>query len=641
MSKKLLFLLFIVAAFLTFGANEVKADNPIPVINSISPSAKTAGGLSFTLTVNGAGFISSSVVNFNASPRTTTYVSSTRLTATITSTDITAVGNYPITVTSPGPGGGTSNAKTLTVTPGFLTPTIMFISPSLVFAGGTSFTLTVNGTNFFNYISTVKINGSSRTTTYVSSTTLTATITTADIALGGLSNITVFNNIIFGGTSNNSVLTVNNPIPTTTSILPTSKTNGDPVPFALTVNGSNFVASSVIYINGLAVSTVYISSSQLTTTIAALPPPGIHLITVVNPLPGGGTSNSQTLTIYNAPPTANNLSVSSNVCPVLENTGLATFSWTYNDIDNNNEKKFQIQIDNNSDFSSPAVDDFSDNLNNVPPTQNQQAVFITVGGTGIDSLLYNTTYYWRVMVWEVPPVSPYQSDNSGWVCPGQSGECPGTPYITINHPGPYADFSYSATSPSVLFNNNSFCYGQGGACTYLWDFGDGTESTTENPTHPYPEADSYSVILTVSDNDGFECAKTQDITTVSNNFSFGKVFWKEFSSFLFDSFITCGNGFLEPPELCDDGNLTNGDGCSSACLPEMPPPPPPPPLSHCSDLADNDGDSLIDMFDPGCSAPADLSEISECADMVDNDSDTFVDTIDPQCTGPSDNSEAF
>ena len=33
MSKKLLFLLFIVAAFLTFGANEVKADNPIPFWN--------------------------------------------------------------------------------------------------------------------------------------------------------------------------------------------------------------------------------------------------------------------------------------------------------------------------------------------------------------------------------------------------------------------------------------------------------------------------------------------------------------------------------------------------------------------------------------------------------------------------------
>lgn len=30
----------------------------------------------------------------------------------------------------------------------------------------------------------------------------------------------------------------------------------------------------------------------------------------------------------------------------------------------------------------------------------------------------------------------------------------------------------------------------------------------------------------------------------------------------------CGNGTLEPDESCDDGNLVDGDGCSSTCLPE-------------------------------------------------------------------------
>ena len=28
---------------------------------------------------------------------------------------------------------------------------------------------------------------------------------------------------------------------------------------------------------------------------------------------------------------------------------------------------------------------------------------------------------------------------------------------------------------------------------------------------------------------------------------------------------TCGNGVLDKFEQCDDGNLTNGDGCSSLC----------------------------------------------------------------------------
>lgn len=32
----------------------------------------------------------------------------------------------------------------------------------------------------------------------------------------------------------------------------------------------------------------------------------------------------------------------------------------------------------------------------------------------------------------------------------------------------------------------------------------------------------------------------------------------------------CGDGLLDRPELCDDGNLVDGDGCSSACVPDGP-----------------------------------------------------------------------
>lgn len=28
----------------------------------------------------------------------------------------------------------------------------------------------------------------------------------------------------------------------------------------------------------------------------------------------------------------------------------------------------------------------------------------------------------------------------------------------------------------------------------------------------------------------------------------------------------CGDGSMEGPEKCDDGNTADGDGCSSACL---------------------------------------------------------------------------
>jgi cysteine-rich repeat protein len=37
----------------------------------------------------------------------------------------------------------------------------------------------------------------------------------------------------------------------------------------------------------------------------------------------------------------------------------------------------------------------------------------------------------------------------------------------------------------------------------------------------------------------------------------------------------CGDGTVDAGEQCDDGNTTNGDGCSSTCQTEPPPPPPP------------------------------------------------------------------
>ena len=72
-------------------------------------------------------------------------------------------------------------------------PTTTSINPSSATAGGAGFSLTVNGTNFVNGVSTVRWNGSDRTTAFVSSTELTATINAADIAAAGSATVTVLN----------------------------------------------------------------------------------------------------------------------------------------------------------------------------------------------------------------------------------------------------------------------------------------------------------------------------------------------------------------------------------------------------------------------------------------------------------------
>ena len=81
---------------------------PVPLINQpLVPTTATPGGAGFTLTVNGTGFISGATVNWNGSARTTNFVSSSQLTATINAADIATAGTAAVTVSNPS--SGTSN----------------------------------------------------------------------------------------------------------------------------------------------------------------------------------------------------------------------------------------------------------------------------------------------------------------------------------------------------------------------------------------------------------------------------------------------------------------------------------------------------------------------------------------------------
>ena len=89
-----------------------------------------------------------------------------------------------------------------------------------------------------------------------------------------------------------------NPVPSAGSLSPTSVVAGS-ASFVLTVNGSNFESSSVIRWSGTDRTTTFVSGTQLQTTIPAslVAMGGSAPVTVANPPPGGGTSNSLTFTI--------------------------------------------------------------------------------------------------------------------------------------------------------------------------------------------------------------------------------------------------------------------------------------------------------------------------------------------------------
>jgi hypothetical protein len=95
----------------------VAQNNPAPVVfQPLTPDHIAPGTVNpVTVTVRGANFVADSIVNWNGSPRTTTYVSKSSLRAVINPTDVAATGTGAVSVTNPLPGGGTSNVVYLPI----------------------------------------------------------------------------------------------------------------------------------------------------------------------------------------------------------------------------------------------------------------------------------------------------------------------------------------------------------------------------------------------------------------------------------------------------------------------------------------------------------------------------------------------
>lgn len=283
-------------------------DYPAPTLTSLSPSSATEGDAGFTLTVNGTNFSSTSVVRFNGVDLPTVVSSTVLATATISADKITVGGEYDVTVFTSTPGGGESTAQTFDVE--HRVPTLASVSPTSATAAGAAFTLTATGTNF-SPNSVVQWNGSDRVTTFVSTTQITAAITAADIATGGAAVVKVVSPNPGGGTTAELSFTINYPVPTLTSLDPTTVSDGI-ANFTLNVTGTKFFAASVVHWNGTPRTTTFISSTKLSAAIASadVDTAGIQSVTVVNPSPAGGTSNSVAFQVGTVPAISSALSTS-------------------------------------------------------------------------------------------------------------------------------------------------------------------------------------------------------------------------------------------------------------------------------------------------------------------------------------------
>jgi hypothetical protein len=188
--------------------------SPVPMITALSPSAVPAGSASFNLSITGTNFVSQSTVMVNGNGRPTTFINATSLEAAVSSSDVTTGGTVQISVLNPQPQGGNSDSFPLSVTNPV--PIILSISPTAAGAGSASTVLAFTGSGFVPN-STVLINGAAHTLVFAGATSIETTLTPADLANGGVSQVQVVNPAPGGGPSNIELFYVN---PSDTAGLP-------------------------------------------------------------------------------------------------------------------------------------------------------------------------------------------------------------------------------------------------------------------------------------------------------------------------------------------------------------------------------------------------------------------------------------
>jgi hypothetical protein len=188
------------------------ANNPVPVLSSMSPVSAPLFSPDTVLTVNGSGFFLGSFVQWNGMNLPTTFVGPTQLTAILSSTlfmqfsPFTFGSTAQITVFNPAPGGGASAPLVFSVSSLTGAPSINSIAPNTAVAGDFSFRLVVTGSGLLN--SRIFWGGTQLLGFSPSDTEAIAFVPSALIASAGTAQVNAAGP---GGTSNSVPFTVTAP----------------------------------------------------------------------------------------------------------------------------------------------------------------------------------------------------------------------------------------------------------------------------------------------------------------------------------------------------------------------------------------------------------------------------------------------
>jgi gliding motility-associated-like protein len=259
-----------------------------------------------------------------------------------------------------------------------------------------------------------------------------------------------------------------------------------------------------------------------TTQTIVMPTPGTYWVTVTR----FGCTATDTVQVTLNPAPNISLNQDTVICSqsaqvVLDaGSGFGSYLWNNGDTTQTTTVgpgTYIVIVTNSFGCSSPSSDTANIVLNIPQPTLGQDTVIcdpngtITINaGSGFSSYLWSNGDQTQTTV--VPPGSYFVTVTNSDGCSGISSDS-----ITINVLPTIALFDNSVDTTliglPVQFVDSSEA-GTGTLATWLWDFGDGSTSTDQNPQHQYSDTGSYNVTLIVTNSEGCTDTFTVVVTVI-------------------------------------------------------------------------------------------------------------------------------
>ncbi len=473
-------------------ASTVVAVNANPIANASNGGAYCAGQTISLQTTATGSFAWSGPNGFTSTSQNPTIANSTTANA----------GTYTLVVTN-------ANSCTAQATTNVVVNAVPTVTASNTgaYCAGETISLRANGTGITSY-SWSGPNG-------FSSTNQNPTIANATVANAGNYSLTVSN--ANGCQAESSTTVVVNANPTVTASNGGAYCAGQTI--ALTANASGNASYSWSGPNGF-------TSTIQNPTIANAANNNAGTYTVVATDANGCQAETSTAVVVNANPTIElgaNRTVCSGATVTLDAGAGYTYSWSNNATTQTitvGEGSYSVTVYNANECS--ATDNVSVSyypqttlsMSSTPESghsRNDGTAIVTANGTAPYS------YSWSNNATTAQLTGLTGGNYSVTVTDGNGCTSSAMVSVATTNTPPVADFSA---------NNQTVCLGSEIAfadlstntpTTWAWNFGDGTTSNVQNPTHTYANAGTYTVSLVVTNIDGSDTKQKTNYITVNAN----------------------------------------------------------------------------------------------------------------------------